>query len=54
MYGMNLVRIIHGKGTGALRSAIREQLVHHPLVKSFTSASPQEGGDGVTVIKLTA
>jgi DNA mismatch repair protein MutS2 len=54
MYGMNSVRIIHGKGTGALRAAIREQLVHHPLVKSFTSASPQEGGDGVTVIKLSA
>jgi DNA mismatch repair protein MutS2 len=54
MYGMASVRIIHGKGTGALRTAIREQLVHHPLVKSFTSASPQEGGDGVTVIKLSA
>jgi DNA mismatch repair protein MutS2 len=54
MYGMASVRIIHGKGTGALRAAIREHLVHHPLAKSFTSASPQEGGDGVTVIKLSA
>jgi DNA mismatch repair protein MutS2 len=54
MSGMSSVRIVHGKGTGALRSAIREQLAHHPLVKSFTSASPQEGGDGVTVVKLSA
>src|SRR5579859_3687148 len=52
MSGMSTVRIVHGKGTGALRAAVREQLAHHPLVKSSTSASPQEGGDGVTVVKL--
>jgi DNA mismatch repair protein MutS2 len=54
MSGMTSVRIVHGKGTGALRAAIREQLTHHPLVKSFTSAPPREGGDGVTIVKLTA
>ena len=54
MLGMSSVRIVHGKGTGALRAAIREQLTHHPLVKSFASAPPQEGGDGVTVVKLSA
>ncbi len=54
MAGLAAVRIVHGKGTGALRAAIREQLAHHPLVKSYASAPPQEGGDGVTVIKLTA
>ena len=54
MLGMSSVRIVHGKGTGALRAAIREQLAHHPLVKSFESAAPQEGGDGVTVVKLSA
>jgi DNA mismatch repair protein MutS2 len=54
MSGLANVRIIHGKGTGALRNAIREQLAHHPLVKSYSSAPPQEGGDGVTVIKLSA
>ncbi len=54
MSGMSSVRILHGKGTGALRSAVREQLAHHPLVKSFASASPQEGGDGVTIVKLSA
>ncbi len=54
MAGLSAVRIIHGKGTGALRAAIREQLSHHPLAKSYTSAPPQEGGDGVTVVKLAA
>ena len=53
MSGMSTVRIVHGKGTGALRSAVREQLAHHPLVKSFTSPPPQEGGDGVTIVKLS-
>lgn len=54
MSGMSLVRIVHGKGTGALRSAVRQQLAHHPLVKSYTSAPPNEGGDGVTIVKLSA
>src|SRR6266487_1476169 len=52
MAGMSSVRVVHGKGTGALRAAVRERLAHHPLVKSYTSATPQEGGDGVTVVKL--
>jgi DNA mismatch repair protein MutS2 len=52
MAGMHLVRLLHGKGTGALRLAIREQLAHHPLVKSFASAAANDGGDGVTVVQL--
>ncbi|MBA2285098.1 MAG: endonuclease MutS2 [Ktedonobacteraceae bacterium] len=52
MSGIASVRIVHGKGTGALRAAIREQLAHHPLVKAYTSPPAAEGGDGVTVIKL--
>ena len=52
MTGMSTVRIVHGKGTGALRSAVREHLAHHPLVKSFTSPPPQDGGDGVTIVNL--
>ncbi len=49
--GAGSVRIIHGKGTGALRQAIREYLGGHPLV---TSAQNGEGpgGDGVTVAEL--
>lgn len=45
------VRIIHGRGTGALRRAIREYLTGHALVLSL---APDEGpsGDGVTVVSL--
>ena len=45
------VRIIHGKGTGALRRAVREYVDGHSLVES---AGPDEGppGDGVTVVVL--
>ncbi len=50
--GMPFVRIIHGKGTGALRAAIREQLAHHPLVRRMESAPPNEGGEGVTIALL--
>ncbi|OAI41277.1 hypothetical protein AYO38_03980 [bacterium SCGC AG-212-C10] len=50
--GMPFVRIIHGKGTGALRAAIREALRGHPLVRKFESAPANEGGEGVTVAIL--
>ena len=46
------VRIIHGFGTGAVRSIVREMAGRHPLVKSFKSAEQNEGGDGATVINL--
>jgi DNA mismatch repair protein MutS2 len=46
------VRIVHGKGTGALRRAVREKLETHPLVASHQSGSPEEGGDGVTIAEL--
>ena len=52
--GLASVRILHGKGTGALRSAVRQQLSRHPLVKSYAAAPPQEGGDGVTIVSLSA
>jgi DNA mismatch repair protein MutS2 len=50
--GMPFVRIVHGKGTGALRQAVREQLRVHPLVKSHRSGERGEGGSGVTVVYL--
>ena len=50
--GMPFVRILHGKGTGALRQAIREDLGRSPMVKSFASAPANEGGDGVTIVTL--
>jgi DNA mismatch repair protein MutS2 len=52
MHGQGTVRIVHGKGTGALRKAIREQLSGHPLVKSIEAEEPRQGGEGVTVVRL--
>ena len=49
--GMTALKIVHGKGTGALRRAIREYLGSHPLV---AAVKPGEGGAaaGVTVVEL--
>jgi DNA mismatch repair protein MutS2 len=52
MHGQSTVRIVHGKGTGALRQVVRDQLREHPLVKSFDTEKPEQGGDGVTVVTL--
>jgi DNA mismatch repair protein MutS2 len=50
--GMPFVRIIHGKGTGALRQVVREILGAHPAVASHESAPANQGGDGATVALL--
>lgn len=47
-------RIIHGYGTGAMRSAVRDVLRSHPLVANMRSGEGNEGGDGVTVVKLVS
>lgn len=52
MAGLPFVRIIHGKGTGALRKAIRDVLHQHPLVSKYQRGDEKEGGDGVTVVNL--
>lgn len=52
--GLLWVRIIHGKGTGKLRQAVREALRGHAYIKSFEEARDNEGGEGVTVAKLNA
>ncbi len=46
------VRIIHGKGTGALRRAIRRALSDHPLVNGYQGGADNEGGEGVTIVRL--
>ena len=52
MSGVGIVTIIHGKGTGVLKNAIRSHLKHHPSVKSSRKGLYGEGEDGVTVVEL--
>ena len=47
--GLPAVRILHGKGTGALRKAVHEVLKEYPYVAKYQFASFDEGGEGVTV-----
>jgi len=50
--GLPFVRIVHGKGTGKLRQAVRQALQTHPHVLAFEDGREEEGGAGVTVVKL--
>lgn len=48
------IRIVHGKGSGALAGAVWSLLDGHPLVKSFRFASYGDGDHGVTVTEMEA
>ncbi len=50
--GLSEVRIIHGKGTGALRTAVQEELKRHPNIAEYRLGALGEGDTGVTVAKL--
>jgi DNA mismatch repair protein MutS2 len=50
--GFSQVRIIHGIGTGTVKQIVRDFIKGHPLVKSFGQAGNEEGGVGVTIVKL--
>ena len=50
--GRERVRIIHGRGTGAMRQAVRGLLDDHPLVVKYEGGGPREGGEGVTIAYL--
>ncbi len=52
MAHLTTVSIIHGKGTGALRSAIHDLLRHHPHARSFRLGKYGEGETGVTIVEL--
>jgi DNA mismatch repair protein MutS2 len=50
--GISVIRIVHGKGSGALRSAVARHLRSDRRVKKFRLGSVGEGEDGVTIAEL--
>ncbi len=52
MSGINEFTVIHGKGTGALRSAVQTHLRSHPQIKTFRLGVYGEGENGVTIVTL--
>ena len=50
--GLESVYIVHGKGTGVLRTVVTEFLSDHPHVAGFRLGNRNEGGEGVTVVEL--
>ena len=52
MSRLDKIRVVHGKGTGALRKGIHDYLRYHPGVKHFDLAPHGEGDGGVTIVEL--
>jgi DNA mismatch repair protein MutS2 len=52
LHHLTVVTIIHGLGTGALKTAITDFLRNHPLIASIRPGEPAEGGAGVTIAEL--
>ena len=50
--GLHEVRIVHGKGTGTLRTTVQALLRRSPLVRSFRSGDEHTGGWGATLVTL--
>ncbi len=50
--GYSKVSVIHGKGTGALRTGVQDYVKSHPAIASARAGSSGEGGSGVTVLEL--
>jgi DNA-nicking Smr family endonuclease len=51
--GLRELRVVHGKGTGALRRSVEAILSRHPLVRAFRAASEDAGGWGATLVTLS-
>ena len=51
--GIREVRLIHGRGIGVQRERVRSVLAKHPLVASFSDATPDRGGWGATIAFLS-
>lgn len=49
---INMLTIIHGKGTGVLRTEVSKYLKNHPNVKNFRLGTFGEGESGVTIVEL--
>ena len=49
---LNKIRVIHGRGTGALRNVVREHLRHHRGVRNFGPEPRERGGNGATWVEL--
>lgn len=52
LLNMHEIRIIHGKGTGALRAAVQQELRHHKNIADFRLGAYGEGESGVTIAHL--
>ncbi len=50
--GLRRLEVVHGKGTGTLRQAVRDMLRTHPLVSTFEGGAREEGGEGVTIVHM--
>lgn len=52
--GQSALVLIHGLGTGVLRDAIRRHLASSPYVRRYAAAAQEDGGEGVTLVRLDA
>lgn len=52
VHNARTIQILHGKGTGVLRKAVKMKLKEYPAVKHIWHPEPEQGGDGITFAEL--